>query len=584
MNTEEKAHAYDEVMDKIKPLYEQAKRDGNPIWSTYEYLIPELADSEDEKVRKWIASYIHRGVFNEEEHPMALKAIEYLEKQKEQPISITEVLARAGLKPYKDGNKWCILIGDNIQEGICGFGDTIDEALYQFLLEVLEKQKAMDAIPDELVKSYKFFIENGRREIEEVVNAINNLNEQKKHQNKSDAPKEKKLGSNFYPSDKDKNLDEIAQDYVDGVKDYNPEPTWDLMQTAVCYGYHYCEQKEHEPTSTEDMPYITDEHFYEREPADSFKYKLAEYMTKCCTKKEGPYGYTYGISAEAILKMAEEELLKRGVVQKPEESMSHLTVQGKGTYKICPRCKERMVRDDSKVYTSMPPQYGYECPKCGKMEFDTIMYDNPEIEEQKPAEWVLPKDFEEAVYKVANFISPFDNQEELRKTSHRFAEQLLSLAKKELDNPAEWDELQSEFKNSNEEFEDGKKEVVAHPERYGLCKPAEWSKDTLDEFTENIRSLITRKLTYHDPNGSGISSTVFIDDETAKDIANGVLFYVGKEAVKNPKREIPEWSEEDEKHLNSILDAIDYWETTSGQGILLDTDINWLKFLRWKKH
>ena len=78
-------------------------------------------------------------------------------------------------------------------------------------------------------------------------------------------------------------------------------------------------QKEQKPTSTEDMPYITDEHFYEREPADSFKYKLAEYMTKCCTKNEGPYGYTYGISAEAILKMAEEELLKRGVVQKSAE-------------------------------------------------------------------------------------------------------------------------------------------------------------------------------------------------------------------------------------------------------------------------
>jgi len=74
---------------------------------------------------------------------------------------------------------------------------------------------------------------------------------------------------------------------------------------------------EQNPASTEDMPYITDEHFYEREPADSFKYKLAEYMTKCCTKKEGPYGYEYGLSAETILKMAEEELLKRGVVQKP---------------------------------------------------------------------------------------------------------------------------------------------------------------------------------------------------------------------------------------------------------------------------
>ena len=42
-------------------------------------------------------------------------------------------------------------------------------------------------------------------------------------------------------------VDEIAQDYIDGVKEYNPEPTWDLMQTAVCYGYHYCEQKEQKP-------------------------------------------------------------------------------------------------------------------------------------------------------------------------------------------------------------------------------------------------------------------------------------------------------------------------------------------------
>ena len=68
--------------------------------------------------------------------------------------------------------------------------------------------------------------------------------------------------------------------------------------------------------------------------------------------------------------------------QKPVESISQLTVQGKGVYKICPHCKSRMIRDDSKVYTSMPPQYGYNRPKCGAMEFDTVMYDNPEIEEQ----------------------------------------------------------------------------------------------------------------------------------------------------------------------------------------------------------
>lgn len=70
-----------------------------------------------------------------------------------------------------------------------------------------------------------------------------------------------------------------------------------------------------------------------------------------------------------------------------EKQKSHLTVKGKGVYKICPRCKSRMIRDDSKVYTSMPPRYGYNCPKCGTMEFDTVMYDNPEMEEQKLEEW-----------------------------------------------------------------------------------------------------------------------------------------------------------------------------------------------------
>lgn len=46
MTTEAKARAYDEAMNKIKPLYEQAKKDDNPIWSTYEYLLPELREEE----------------------------------------------------------------------------------------------------------------------------------------------------------------------------------------------------------------------------------------------------------------------------------------------------------------------------------------------------------------------------------------------------------------------------------------------------------------------------------------------------------------------------------------------------------
>ena len=73
------------------------------------------------------------------------------------------------------------------------------------------------------------------------------LEKQKEHQNNSDA-QEKALGRDLtFPQDKDKNLDEIAQDYVERVKEYNPNPTWNLMQTAVCYGYHCCEQKEQKP-------------------------------------------------------------------------------------------------------------------------------------------------------------------------------------------------------------------------------------------------------------------------------------------------------------------------------------------------
>ena len=48
------------------------------------------------------------------------------------------------------------------------------------------------------------------------------------------------------------------------------------------------------------------------------------------------------------------------------------------------------------------------------------------------------------------------------------------------------------------------------------------------------------------------------------------------------------WSEEDEKHINNILDIIDYWKATthfvSYQGGTIDADINWLKFLKPQYH
>ena len=33
---------------------------------------------------------------------------------------------------YPDGNQWCALYGDNLQEGVAGFGDTPEQAAIQF--------------------------------------------------------------------------------------------------------------------------------------------------------------------------------------------------------------------------------------------------------------------------------------------------------------------------------------------------------------------------------------------------------------------------------------------------------------------
>lgn len=45
-----------------------------------------------------------------------------------------------GLRPFMllrprmfpDGNQWCALYGDNLQEGVAGFGDTPEQASIQF--------------------------------------------------------------------------------------------------------------------------------------------------------------------------------------------------------------------------------------------------------------------------------------------------------------------------------------------------------------------------------------------------------------------------------------------------------------------
>jgi hypothetical protein len=52
---------------------------------------------------------------------------------------IRERLTTISIK--EDGDKWCVLWGVNLQEGIAGFGNTPKEAMINFCKEVLLKEK-----------------------------------------------------------------------------------------------------------------------------------------------------------------------------------------------------------------------------------------------------------------------------------------------------------------------------------------------------------------------------------------------------------------------------------------------------------
>ena len=110
-------------------------------------------------------------------------------------------------------------------------------------------------------------------------------------------------------------------------------------------------------------------------------------------------------------------------------------------------------------------------------------------------------------------------------------------------------------------------------------KPVDWS----ESFEENIRILLHDKLTWHSEDGK-MSSTVFIDDKTLKDIVSGIWFYVGKEALKYPNKElnVSEWSEEDEEMRKACIAFIS--EDVFKKYEKSYECIDWLKSLRphWK--
>jgi hypothetical protein len=139
----------------------------------------------------------------------------------------------------------------------------------------------------------------------------------------------------------------------------------------------------------------------------------------------------------------------------------------------------------------------------------------------------------------------------------------------------EWAELQSEFKNINEAFEDGKKEVIDHPDKYGLTKQKTpdpvFSKQEYESYP-----IISEDTTSAKPAELDGKALLYTADKSYQ-----IGFRDGVASVKSA-----EWSEEDEDMLNSCISSIEeakenryaYKETDGDTSY--DHEIAWLKSLR----
>ena len=86
-------------------------------------------------------------------------------KMQEQLEEVLLIMAEKGLIPYKDGNAWCILLGDNIQEGVCGFGYTIIDAMMNFYREAIAegiiRKEEQKSVKDKIIEDTISYLNGG---------------------------------------------------------------------------------------------------------------------------------------------------------------------------------------------------------------------------------------------------------------------------------------------------------------------------------------------------------------------------------------------------------------------------------------
>lgn len=227
---------YNEALEKARRLNVDKMLSNEAI----EEIFPELRESEDEKVKE--------------------RAIAILKQQRDYwsydgPVNkFPPSTKRKDLVEAIDAALACLEKQKNLDKMIVVSPEVWDGAIndaYENGKKDSEKQKEQKPLSTEETEL------NSLAFLEQMGYTC--IPPKKEHQNNSDAPKNALGGALNSPLDKDKNLDDIAQDYVEAVKEYNPEPTWDLMQTAVCYGYHLAEQEKQKPWKVGANAYFTPE-------------------------------------------------------------------------------------------------------------------------------------------------------------------------------------------------------------------------------------------------------------------------------------------------------------------------------------
>ena len=169
MTQEEKIKAYDEALEKIQPLYKQAKKEDNPIWSIYEHIFPELRESEDERIRKALLGFFGEQCdMSDVNGVYAYEVVEWLEKQKEKTENARKILAKI-LKHSAEGFRRILKkkgidheVSDEFWENTAGAYSKEEDVKFRKWMDDL-----MGPTPIEETHEYKKGLEAGMKQKEQ---------------------------------------------------------------------------------------------------------------------------------------------------------------------------------------------------------------------------------------------------------------------------------------------------------------------------------------------------------------------------------------------------------------------------------